>query len=299
MAKKPPSARTSGKARKTSVPPDPWGSLQAVQAIDKKVWLLLAAMVVGIVLIYARALGYGFTAWDDPGYVTENPALGPLNAHQVGVEFDRNVMGNFHPITMLSYALDISLAGEKSARMMHLTALLLHAVNALLVFLLIRALLGDALFAVLVALLFAWHPMRVESVAWISDRKDLLMMFFGVLTMLCYVKALRSRSVIWLLAALPLFVLACLSKATAVALVPSLLLIDLLAGRSLKTWRPWLEKVLFAAIALVIGLLTVPAPSSSPRRTSLSTSHNSPFPSALVRSMAMRTLDMECPRDTS
>ena len=230
-----------------------------MERIDRWTWAVLLVMLLGLVVIYAPALGYGFTDWDDPGYITGNAALGPLSAEQVRTEFGRNVMDNYHPLTMLSYALDMRIAAGKDARMMHTTALLLHAINALLVFALVRALWGVSLGASLAALLFAWHPMRVESVAWISDRKDLLLLFFACITLICYVRFLRRRQWVFLLGALVMFVLAALSKATAVAIVPTFLLVDLSAGRSFRVVRIWLEKLPFLAIALVIGLSTVSA----------------------------------------
>lgn len=217
--------------------------------------LVLAVLVAGL---YARTLHFEYVDWDDYAYVLENKELGPLSVSQVRTEFGRFVMGNYHPVTMLSYSVEILFAG-KHAGLMHATNALLHVVNALLVAALVLRLSGKRLVALCTVALWALHPMRVESVAWISARKDLLMLLFGLLMLLSYLRWLRTHHIKWLLAAHVAFVLACLSKAMAVAFVPTLFLLDLWVAPKSGIWSWFKDKLFFVALALVCGAVAVKA----------------------------------------
>ncbi len=222
-------------------------------------WFITAGLVL-TALLYVRVLDLPFVDWDDPGYISENDGCGPLSIAQVGREFTRYVMGNWHPLTMLSYSADLSMFGMEPGGM-HGTNLLLHLVNALLVALFIRRLTGDPLVAALTMLLWAVHPLRVESVAWVSGRKDLLMTLFGLLTLLLWLQWKATGRLRFFLASLIAFVLACFSKGMAVSLVPCLWLVDRSAGRPLWTRNALLEKLPFVVVAIVIGLVTLDAQS--------------------------------------
>ncbi|MCB0764955.1 MAG: glycosyltransferase family 39 protein, partial [Flavobacteriales bacterium] len=220
----------------------------------------LVLMVLAVLAIYFRAGSYGFTAWDDPGYVAENEELAALNGQQVKAQFTQYVMGNYHPITMLSYAAEIRLFG-KDPHVMHRTNILLHCINCLLVFLFLRSLTGDQRLAAFAALLFAVHPMRVESVAWISGRKDLLMLLFSLICLLTWLGWIRTRKG-WMYAlAVVAFALACLSKAMAVAIAPTLLLVDHFTITSKKARSNWKGTVPMFLIALAVGVVAVMAQS--------------------------------------
>ncbi|MBK9076103.1 MAG: glycosyltransferase family 39 protein [Flavobacteriales bacterium] len=219
-------------------------------------WPLIAAALLAVVAIYHQVPSFAFTDWDDTEYISENALLKGLSGPQVATEFSRYVMGNYHPITMLSYSAEIALFG-KSPGAMHVTNLLLHLLNVVLVALFLRKLTKHHLLSALVALLWAVHPMRVESVAWLSARKDLLMLCFGLLMLLAYLQWRERERPVWYLLAFAAFLFSGLSKAMAVSFVPCLLLIDLAQGRSLKAWKPWTEKIPFAAAALIIGVVAV------------------------------------------
>ncbi len=219
-------------------------------------WPLIAAALLAVIAIYHQVPSFAFTDWDDTEYISENALLKGLSGLQVATEFSRYVMGNYHPITMLSYSAEIALFG-KSPGAMHVTNLLLHLLNVVLVGLFLRKLTRSDLLAALVALLWAVHPMRVESVAWLSARKDLLMLCFGLLMLLAYLQWRDRERPVWYLLAFVAFLFSGLSKAMAVSFVPCLLLIDLAQGRSLKAWKPWTEKIPFAAAALIIGVVAV------------------------------------------
>ena len=99
--------------------------------------------------------------WDDPKYITENNGLQALSWEQVRTQCTSYALGNYHPLTMLSLALDVRLAGGKDPAVMHTTQVCLHVINVLLLFGFLRLLTGQAVLAALTALLFAVNPLRV------------------------------------------------------------------------------------------------------------------------------------------
>lgn len=236
-----------------------WWGRERSKADRLYLWMVVAGILLTVVL-YIRTVSYPFVDWDDPGYIYENPELGPLTWEQVRTEFGREVMGNYHPITMLSYSLDLFLFGMDPGAM-HGTGLVIHLLNLLLVVGFLRKLTGDPIIAALAGLLWTVHPLRVESVAWLSARKDLLMLLFGLLMCHGYLEWRKSQRLWPYVAAVASFALAGLSKGMAVGLVPCLWLIDLFQGRVRTIRSLVLDKVPFLMIAVVVGLLTIKAQS--------------------------------------
>jgi tetratricopeptide (TPR) repeat protein len=130
----------------------------------------------------------GFVNYDDPEYVTENPHVQTgLTAANVRWALTSQHGGNWHPLTSLSHMLDVQLFGLK-AGWHHAINLLFHTANAVLLYLLLQRLTGRPWRSAFVAALFAVHPLHVESVAWVAERKDVLSGFFGLLTLMAYAK---------------------------------------------------------------------------------------------------------------
>ena len=135
---------------------------------------------------------HDFINYDDDLYVTANVHVqNGLTLENLKWAFSHVVLGNWHPVTVLSHMLDCRLFGLQPWGH-HLTSLLLHALNTALVFLLLRTLTGAVWRSLLVAALFGWHPLRVESVAWVAERKDVLSAGFGFLSLLCYARYARG-----------------------------------------------------------------------------------------------------------
>ena len=152
------------------------------------VWLMAALLVLVTIALYWPATGHDFVNYDDPDYVTGNPHVqGGLNWEGVKWAFLNPVSSNWHPVTILSHMLDCQRYGLNPWGH-HLTNVLLHALNALLVFALLQQLTGAAWRSLLVAAVFAVHPLRVESVAWVAERKDVLSGCFGLLSLLAYAR---------------------------------------------------------------------------------------------------------------
>ena len=224
-----------------------------------KPWIILAILVVTFIA-YAPSLQNDLLkTWDDQAYVTQNDLitnLSPAGMVRIFKE-DRGLYANYHPLTTLSLAFNHAISG-KSPLGYHLTNLFIHLLNTLLVFLFILMLPGKRIFAAaLVALLFGIHPMHVESVAWISERKDVLYTLFFLASLISYLYYLqRNNHLKWYLLALVLFVCSMLSKAMAAPLPLVLLLIDYLTGRKWNV-RVFVEKIPFFLISIGLGMLAM------------------------------------------
>jgi len=144
------------------------------------------ALVVPVLVVYAKVWGYDFLVWDDNLYINENESIRGLAWANWKAFFTEFYVGNYQPLTILTYALEYALVGE-NGWLFHGTNVLLHAANTVLVYLVVRQWTPAAsLVPMWTAFFFGIHPMHVESVAWVSERKDVLytFFFFGFLVIL-------------------------------------------------------------------------------------------------------------------
>jgi tetratricopeptide (TPR) repeat protein len=216
------------------------------------------AVAAAALIAFFPSLSGGFV-WDDLDYVRNNPILHATGSAMLARLASAVVVGNYHPVTMASLAIDNALGGP-GPLVFHATSVLLHAANAVLVGWLLVALGARRDAAWGGALLWAVHPLRVESVAWISGRKDVLSTFCFLAACLFYLRHARAngrpgRSYAY---ALVLFALAILSKATTVAFVPVVFLFDWFMERPV-TRKTLLEKLPFVALALFAGWMAIRA----------------------------------------
>jgi protein O-mannosyl-transferase len=221
------------------------------------------AWLIGILLLtivaYMPVFSAGFTNWDDLNYVVNNPYIA-LSGENFPRLFTENVLGNIHPLTMFSLGVDHFWVGTESALPYHLTNLLLHLLNtALTYFLALRLSNNRQMVALITALFFAIHPMHVESVAWVSARKDVLYSAFFLGGLLLYIRFLNTQKWGWYALALLSMVLSCMSKPAAVVFPVILLLVDWYGERKLTDWKVWAEKVPFFITSLVAGWVTIGA----------------------------------------
>ena len=234
--------------------------------------LFYCGIIAGITFFaFSPTLRNGFTNWDDEGYVVENPDIKGCTLHHAGKVFSSIYVGNYQPLTMLSYMGEFRFF-QLNPVVYHCTNLLLHIVNCLLVFALMYGLSGKQSTGLLVALLFAVHPLRVESVAWIAERKDVLSAFFYFLSLLLYLSYLKKKGRKYYGFCLLSLALSLLSKPLAVSQPFVLLLIDYLNNRTIDK-KNLLEKVPFFAIAALfagITILTQKGPGPIPEYSSLS-----------------------------
>jgi Tfp pilus assembly protein PilF len=232
------------------------------QAAKNKNWrqyLFLTVILIITAVIYLPSLDNGFTNWDDNIYVTENNLVQqPANLHKM---LTTPIGGNYHPLTIYSLKWDQQKAQQlddaDKARVFHATNLIVHLLNTALVFFFVMKLSkGRMLAASLTALFFGIHPMHVESVAWIAERKDVLYTFFFLISLLCYLQYREQRKLLWYPLCLVAFLLSVVSKPAAIVLPLSLLAIDYFQSRRWH-WRMIIEKVPFFLVSLFFGYLTL------------------------------------------
>lgn len=236
----------------------------------RSLWSSVGILFLVTLLLYLPTCNHGFINYDDKDYVTENPhVLVGLNPANVQWAFTTFHASNWHPLTWISHMCDVSWWGL-NARCHHAVNALLHALNSGLTFVLARRLLKSDWMALFLAALFAVHPLRVESVAWISERKDLLAGLFGLLTLLAYVyyasvpAGHNTKSKWYYSLAFLFFTLGLLSKPMLVTWPALLLLLDFgPLRRILSTARPagirfiLLEKLPFVAFSLASCVVTL------------------------------------------
>lgn len=206
------------------------------------------------ILLYWKAGGAGFVSLDDTEYIINDHIIKDLSWDGILEMFTSFRVANYHPLTTLSWAIEYKLYGYDPA-MFHRTNVALHILNTLLVFMIARKLSGQILTAAVTSLFFGIHPMHVESVAWISARKDVLFSLFFIFSILSYIKFTDNRKKgFWYAASLILFIASLLSKAAAVVLPMVLLLIDHYRKHKISR-ADIIEKMPFFALATAVGVL--------------------------------------------
>lgn len=186
------------------------------------------------VLVYWDVWSFEFVNWDDGQYVYENSRVkSGLTLDNVKWAWTTTFAANWHPLTWLSLMLDTTLFGHGPGGF-HTTNLILHCLNAMLVFELFRRLTGESAPSACVAALFAIHPIHVESVAWISERKDVLNTLFGLMAIRMYVEYALAGKRRWYWASLAAFALCLVAKQMLVTLPCLLLLLDVWPLRRLS-----------------------------------------------------------------
>jgi len=201
-------------------------------------WTSLALVVLNL-LIYAPVRQYTFVGFDDPQYVFDNRHVNTgLSVENVAWAFQSGEQGNWHPLTWISHMVDVELFGLEAGGH-HLTSVTLHILNTLLLLVLLVGLTGARWPSAVVAALFAVHPMHVESVAWIAERKDVLSTLFWTATLIAYTAWARRPSKGGYLAVVGLFAAGLMSKPMVVTLPCVLLLVDMWPlGRIAPTLSP-------------------------------------------------------------
>lgn len=226
--------------------------------------LIAALLVAGSLLLYAPVREHAFINYDDPEYVTENPhVVTGLTAENLLWAFTSPHSATWHPLTGITHMLDVEIWGLRPGPPLIENAIL-HALSAALLFLFFWRTTGDLGASAFVAAVFAFHPLRVESVAWVSERKDVLSTFFWMLTLHAYAGYARSPGRARYAAVLVCFALGLLAKPMLVTLPFVLLLLDLWplgrfdleARAAASPARLLLEKLPLIALAIVVAIIT-------------------------------------------
>ena len=228
--------------------------------------LVYAGLALVTLALYLPTLQHDFVEYDDQQYVTDNPRV------QAGLTWAGFIWafgfhaGNWHPLAWLSHMLDSQLFGARAGGH-HFTSEVLHTATTLLLFALLKNLTGFIWRSGAVAALFAWHPLHVESVAWVAERKDVLCAFFWMLTLLAYTRFTENKSTARYFTTLGVFTLALMAKPMAVTLPFVLLLLDFWPLGRIKNeksklknvWPLVLEKAPFLALSAGACWLTLQA----------------------------------------
>jgi len=230
---------------------------------------LTLVSVVAILLVYRPVKDFEFLDFDDDGYVSRNVRVPHgLTWQNIRWAFTTSQMANWHPLTWLSHMADCQLFGL-NAGAHHQTNVLIHMVNSVLLLWLVYRMTGALWKSAFVAALFALHPLHVESVAWISERKDLLSTCFGFLAIHFYIPYTRQKRGIFYILSLVCFALSILAKPMMVTLPFLLLLFDYWplervhhrVQRTGHTVRQWtglvIEKIPFFCISALSSVMTV------------------------------------------
>lgn len=221
----------------------------------QKVVLSAFATFVFAFIVFYPATRCALTNWDDNYLVTENPQIRSLTLDNIISMFSSYSLNHYHPLVILSYALEFKFFGL-SAYHFHLTNILLHALNASLAVLLAYLLSKNALTALIVGVLFAVHPLRVESVVWVAERKDVLCTFFIFLSLIHYIYHRDCKNVLYFFFALVFFVFALLSKALAVVVPLLFLLYDYYKDGKIEKHQ-FLQILPLLAISALFGVIAI------------------------------------------
>ena len=221
------------------------------------------ALICGLLLlltwiVFGQTVRHGFVNYDDPSYVLLQPEINRgLTLHGIRWAFTNTHSGNWHPLTSMSHMLDCSLFGLEPGGH-HFMNVALHGLAALSLFVVLSSMTAASWRSAFVAMIFAIHPLRVESVAWIAERKDVLSGLFFILTLAAYVRYARRPSLIRYLATAALFTLGLLAKPMLVTLPFVLVLIDFWPLRRQTTLRTQIvEKLPLLVLSAGVCVATV------------------------------------------
>jgi protein O-mannosyl-transferase len=221
-------------------------------------WQQYAPIIIVVITALAHATGIfnNFVNWDDEAYIARNELIKSLDFENILKMFDTASIygGNYHPLVALTNAIEFAIDGM-NPRVFHFGNFVFHLLNTFLVFMFCKKLSnGNVLIASIVAMLFGIHPMHVESVAWISERKDVLYSCFYLLSMIAYVNYRQKINMRYLIFAIIFALLSLLSKSMAVTLPLVLIAIDFYIDGKLNL-KLLLNKIPFFALSIYFGIL--------------------------------------------
>lgn len=235
---------------------------------DKKnLYTVIIIIAVLGIFSYSSSLNNAFTNWDDEEMVVNNPSVRSLSLPSLLKTFTTFHHSHYHPLVNISYAIEYKFA-ELNPFVYHLTNLIFHLLNSVLVYLVLFRLFRNNFIAALVSILFAVHPLHTESVAWITERKDMLYAFFYLLAILFYLFNKETKTKKYDVYVYLFFIISCLSKASAVTFPVILLVVDYFFEKklSLKNVK---EKIPLFVISILFGIINIMAQYEKPLSGSL------------------------------
>lgn len=218
----------------------------------KGTYLYIILLCLVLPLVYLKLFSAGFLSWDDAEYVLDNK---DVQAFDLKALFSKFYVGNYHPLSMLSYAVNWKLFG-KEALGYHIENILWHLLNAVLVFVLCKKLFKDEAKAFLITVVFALHPTQTESVAWIAERKTLQYAFCFLAGLIAYINFIERKKWKFLAYTCILFCLSLFYKPSAIVFPLALLCIDLFYDHKV-TKQKLLQKLPLLVPSIIIGIVTI------------------------------------------
>jgi len=280
------------------------GGKSAAQTANSKLqtpnFWWLAGILILTVIVFSSSITRNFVNLDDPAYIRDNPFIKPLSWQNIIKIFSTFFNANYHPLTTLVYGVEYSLF-KLNGVPYHVIDLLIHLANVCLVFVLVKRLTPDASppaplqrrgegisdrIALIAAALFAIHPMHVESVAWVSELKDVLYSFFYIAGLIVYIKYIEEKRSKLLVATFCLFLLSLLSKSAAVTFPLLLVLFDYYFRRG---WNKKViaEKIPFFLLSVIFGIVAIYSQKSAGAINADYMVHYTPFQRIFVVSYAL------------
>ncbi|MFA5259600.1 MAG: tetratricopeptide repeat protein [Candidatus Omnitrophota bacterium] len=224
--------------------------------------MIILLLFIFIVWLFAPAMSFEFVNWDDPEHLLDNPAVRTLNFENIRAIFSSTVVKTYIPLTTLSFMVEYHFFGERPF-VFHLTNIILHALVTALIFCLARLMGAGILASAVAAVIFGAHPQHVESVAWVTERKDVLYALFYVLALLFYVRYTQRRRITYFAVSALLGFLSLLAKPMALSLPLILGLYDWWARRR-WSWLLVMEKVLLIVVFFPVIWITFRAQARVP-----------------------------------
>jgi len=224
---------------------------------DFKNVIYMTVVIAITAIVFSNTIKHDFTNLDDQKYIHDNPYIKDLSLTGIKKIFTEPYFSNYHPLTTLTYAVEYALFGL-SPTVFHFSNYLLHLLNTLLVFLFIRLLTNSSEISFITALLFALHPMHVESVAWIAERKDVLYTFFFLASLIYFVKFVKNKykSPTYIVLAFVFFLCSLLSKSAAVVLPPVVLLCLYFTQKKIEV-KDVIISLPFFTFAVLFGIIAL------------------------------------------
>lgn len=216
--------------------------------------ILISLVLISAFFSFYPSLNNGFTNWDDYIYVVNNPVIKDFSLKGLSNIFTTFHRGLYKPFVFLSFALEYHFF-QLNPFAYHITNLVFHLINCILVFVFIFILCANLRVAFISALLFGIHPLHVESVAWISERKDMIYSFFYLCSLISYLNFLKGKGMKYYYSSLVLFIASLFSKPMGISLPFIILICDYLLGIKFDK-KNLLQKIPFFAIIIVFVALT-------------------------------------------
>lgn len=209
-----------------------------------------------IIISFSPLFNADFLEWDDRDYITKNPSIQSLSLYNIKLFFSKSYLGNYHPLTMVSYSFDY-LIGKGNPFYFHITNILLHIFNTYVIYIIVRLISKNRIIAIVTCLLFATHPLSVESVGWIAERKNLLYTFFFLISILFFIRYITKDNKKYYWFCLLFFLFSILSKGQAVTLPFTLIAIIWIIKKQFYDRKLFFNLIPFFILSIIFGIIAI------------------------------------------